>query len=996
MRAAAAARYRSSMWYRRAMSPDSRRLLLAIPLLAAVPVAVWVLRAPSPSAPVVPKGRDEPPVPVAGPLASHGSGVYSDAVMMRHVDDGFPTIAVYDLEVDPDGWLWMATVGGLYRHESPPRRWGGDLNDTVDAIVDVRDGVALVALSYGRLARMYRDHTEMLPVPGPTDTVRAPLRATVDDRGRVWAVYDRRLYRLDGTTWTAIDVGAPVRRPDWVEGHGLWVVGEHALIALDGDGVPIRTVPVDNARRLIPASDGTIYVTTGPGNVMRLRGHDVETVYLQPPDAMTGFALRGDDPWFADSRHIRRLRDGALRELGAEQGVPMGGTLAVDHEGDVWYGGYLGLFELPAPEARLWTDRDGLPDRTPRTVTVDEAGNRWVVHWQGPAVLDAAGAVTRLPIAVIDGEICSDARGGLWAPASHTWEDPVASVVKLGLPPTWYGTLPGGASDCATDPEGGIWIAGYAGLAHVDPAGTIEVLDERSLWRVHQAGDTLWTEGEDRFCHAPVADVKARTPTWACDPVPGAAVVIDMIDVDGEIWATAHGFGVVRWDGRTWSPLAMAALESSTRLEWLSRSPRGGVWVAGHGVALRAEPDGAGGWRILERLNRADGLPVVAAGKVFEEPGGRLHVTTPAGLVEIPASERGPRRALPIPEPVEARFDGGAIDPGARIDAVGGEHELEVRYAVPAYRDPESIRWRVRTGPDRPWSEPTEDPRFRWVGLPLGTSRIEVQVGRDGGDAWTSAVTGPTIVLLRPWYQRWWALTIWATLAAVAAYALHRVRLAILLRVEQERTRIAMDLHDEIGSGLGSISLLAGMAADDGIADPARRGIAADAARIAQDLGSALGDIVWSLRRDGGSPESLASHVADRGSRMFDPERTAFSVETPPSWPDVELSLPVRREVRRMVVEALNNAAKHANARHVTLRIRPGRRWTIEVEDDGQGLRGESSRPGTGLGMDGMRARAERIGASVAWRDRPEGGTIVEIVFDPHGRGRWPWQPGWW
>jgi ligand-binding sensor domain-containing protein len=951
---------------------------------------------PVPSPPVdVP--RSLAPIPVSGPLASHGSGLYSQGVLIRHVDDGFSAAVMADMKVDDDGWLWVATFGGLYRNESPPRRWGGDANEAIDGIVAVDHGVALVTMAYGQIAWMYRDHIERIPPVLPALTSRGRMKATLDDRGEIWAAFEGKLYHRVGGDWIEVTVGhGRVRRPEWVEGHGLWIITERGLVSVTRDGKPRLFIPVEPAVRLKAAPDGTIWVLMGPGGIARIRGTQVEPVFTGPSDMGYTLAFRGDDIWFSNTLTVRRWREGVgVRDIGVSEGLGVGGPVAVDHEGSVWVAGFLGLYQLPAPESHVWTERDGLPDRTPRTVAVDEAGTRWVVHWRGSARLDAAGKASTLPIAVIDGEICSDGHGGWWSGGTHTWNDTHADMVRMGDPPVWGQPLPGPSADCDTDADGGVWMATEAGLCHQNLDGTVTKYPTAGLLRVHQAGDTLWTAGDQGFCRAPVADVRRGTAQWTCDPIPGGVWISDLMSVGGEVWASTLGAGILRWAEGRWSTLRQSLDEPSRMFLWMSRSPRGGVWVTGQGTGIRATPDGAGGWKILERLGTADGLPLEAPEHIVESADGRLHVTTSAGLVEIPPAERGVRPALPVPEAVETRVDGVEVAPNAAMNAVGGDHELEVTYAVPSYRDPGSIRWRVRTSPDRPWSTPSTNPRFRWVGLPYGTSHIEVQVGREGQE-WVSAASGPTIVLFRPWYQRWWAMGIWSACAAAVVYGVYKVRIAILLRVEQERTRIAMDLHDEIGSGLGSISLLAGMAADGEIEEPARMGIAADAAKVAQELGAALGDIVWSLRRDGGSPESLASHLLDRGGRMFDPERTAFAVHTPPTWPDIELSLQVRREVRRMAVEALNNAARHAGASSVSVRIVPGRRWTIVVEDDGRGLGGRSARPGTGLGMDGMRARAERIGATVRWIPRPEHGTIVEIVFDPQGRGRWPWQPGWW
>jgi signal transduction histidine kinase len=221
----------------------------------------------------------------------------------------------------------------------------------------------------------------------------------------------------------------------------------------------------------------------------------------------------------------------------------------------------------------------------------------------------------------------------------------------------------------------------------------------------------------------------------------------------------------------------------------------------------------------------------------------------------------------------------------------------------------------------------------------------------------------------------------------VGLWGLHRQRVAAAVRVERERARIAMDLHDELGSGLGSLAILADLAADDDVDAATRAEVAGRAAATARSLGDALSDIVWTLRRDAGSAESLARSLAERGARLFPGTGARFVTDTSGPWPSDRLSLQVYRNVQLVAVEALHNAARHAAASVVQLRLEPGRPWRLVVEDDGVGL-GDRIPAGTGTGLASMHARAGAIHGRLSVLPREGGGTIVELRFDPQGR---PW-----
>jgi signal transduction histidine kinase len=235
-----------------------------------------------------------------------------------------------------------------------------------------------------------------------------------------------------------------------------------------------------------------------------------------------------------------------------------------------------------------------------------------------------------------------------------------------------------------------------------------------------------------------------------------------------------------------------------------------------------------------------------------------------------------------------------------------------------------------------------------------------------------------------------WFLALSALLLAAGIYAVHRARVESLLRLERQRERIARDLHDEMGSALGSVGILAELASGDRLDESRRRAVFAQIAETVSELGSTLDDIVWSLAQGARKVDSLAAELASRGRRLFPDGTSAFRTEFPQTWPDVSLSPAVFRNVLRIAVEALHNAARHSGARSVNLALEPlGRRWRLRVEDDGNGLPADPAEAGTGLGLGGMRRRAEEIGAEITWESPPGGGTAVTLEFDPDaGRRR--------
>jgi signal transduction histidine kinase len=277
---------------------------------------------------------------------------------------------------------------------------------------------------------------------------------------------------------------------------------------------------------------------------------------------------------------------------------------------------------------------------------------------------------------------------------------------------------------------------------------------------------------------------------------------------------------------------------------------------------------------------------------------------------------------------------------------------------------------------------------LRFVDLGAGNYQAEVRASLDGAN-WTPQPARLSFKVLSPWYLRPVSLVIFALIVGALLYLAHRTRVAFLMRLQRQRAQIARDLHDEMGSGLGSIGILSALAAQGQLDEARGRDVAKKIADTAGELGNTLTEIVWTLRPGDTTLEALAYHLSERATRLFPGDETTFAKDFPARWPRIELSLAARRNLLLIASEALHNAARHAQARRVLLGFAPddrGRRWRMWVSDDGRGFQENGSdRPGSGMGLQNMRRRAEEIGAEISWTN--EVGTEVSVSFDPKTKG---------
>jgi signal transduction histidine kinase len=411
----------------------------------------------------------------------------------------------------------------------------------------------------------------------------------------------------------------------------------------------------------------------------------------------------------------------------------------------------------------------------------------------------------------------------------------------------------------------------------------------------------------------------------------------------------------------------------------------GAVWVAAFGAVLRVteRPARSDGWEVLEHLTGWHGLPGRGANDVLEEADGTVWLTTARGAMRVPATARRTPHPAPPVALVDARVDTEAVPLERALVLPHQRNRLELRFAALSLRDPSPILYQVRLGPGDPWRDTRGLPSFRWVDLPAGHYRAEVRASADG-QTWSAEPAAFQFVVRPPWYREPWAIALFALAAVVALAAIYRARVEVLLGLERQRARIAMDLHDEIGSALGSIGILSGVLAQGAPAAPGgeQHRIAGEIARTAGEVGGALSDIVWSLDPRPGTLRDLAARLADHGERLFAAETVEFRTNFPAAWPAAALPLALRRNVVAVGLEALHNAARHAQARNVSLALAPqDGGWELVVRDDGIGLRTTPDAPRSGLGLTSMRRRAAEVGGTVSWEATPGGGTTMRFAF---------------
>jgi signal transduction histidine kinase len=199
--------------------------------------------------------------------------------------------------------------------------------------------------------------------------------------------------------------------------------------------------------------------------------------------------------------------------------------------------------------------------------------------------------------------------------------------------------------------------------------------------------------------------------------------------------------------------------------------------------------------------------------------------------------------------------------------------------------------------------------------------------------------------------------------------------------MEQERARIAQDLHDELGSGITEISMLVTVAGSASGADTESGRQLEEIGDRARQMVTALDEIVWAMNPKHDSLMSLVSYSCLYADRLLKLANITCRLKGAVDLPDRAVSSVNRHEFFLAFKEAITNVIRHSGATEVRLGVRLiDNRLRLSIADNGRGLAtGAAARNGNGLVN--MQARLEKMGGRFAIASQPGRGTTVRFYI---------------
>lgn len=908
--------------------------------------------------------------------------------------------SVYAIAEDPDGSLWVGTQRGLNRFDpktksferflADPSVAGSLSQDYVTAVLVDRAGRLWVGTVNGGVDR-YDPATKGFEVFGRGVSAYALLEQPA---GTLWIGTEDGVDRMDSSTGNRKHVGLPgAVVTSFASGAGgaVWAGtfgGGLAKLDIATGAVQSFTyepgrrgvLPSDRVLALMTDHEGVLWVGTWGGGLSRVtesalllaEGSEeaARPVQLVDPDA-TALALDGDGGLWVGTRAgdvLRRdPRTGAYRRY-MEQPRTSIIRILPRRDGIVWVGTNFGLVRVdPVSGRRTEYQHD---DKDPASLgpgyasalLEDGAGNLWVGTGEGGLQrIDGSGRVL--------------ARF-LHNPAdSNSLSDDYVTVLHEDRAGTlWVGTRSGGVN--AFDPRSGRAVRYQAGPSDAGALG-----------------------------HHNVTDI--------------------MEDSKGRLWIATAGGGFHRVEG--------TGLDGKTRFTRFTVADG----LVDNNVMAILEDDGGSLWLSTKRgISRfapergtfanyfvADGLP---SGE-FEfgaavRTARSLYFGSVKWLVAIPAGTSFPAAAASPTVVTSIRTQAGELHRDAppwaltRLAIPYGDW-FSIELAVLDFNTEHNHAYAYRLGNGKSgWVELGPRREVTFTNLDPGTYAFAAR-GRSCQGVWSDANPVLSVRVIPPFWMTTWFRVLAAGALVAAAFVAHRVRLSALTRRNQELMELQSQrerAREELGRAYERLQLLARRL--EAAKEEERKRIARE---LHDDLGPALTAVVINLQLmgDGAAPEKNARRIEDSidlVDRMVQQIRDLSLELRPPLLDEMGLvtaltgyletqaertgltidvrgvravdGLPAEVEITafRVAQEAVTNAIRHARARRVVVAIeREDGGLAITVEDDGRGFDASSatevSGTGKSLGLLGMQERARMLGGRFEIRSSAGAGTRVRI-----------------
>ncbi|MEX0609539.1 MAG: two-component regulator propeller domain-containing protein [Balneolaceae bacterium] len=971
---------------------------------------------------------------------SYNTDDYRNYVITQYsLEDGLPQSSVNDIIQTSDGYMWMATFGGLVRFDGNSfttfnrANTPGMRSERVMSLFEQSNGTIWISTEDGLIKRENDQFTPYVLIV--ESQIFAPSVMDESTNGQFWLVARGQPFRYDQNRFVKVPITEDKTLADEAVANQneIWLAfGKKVLRTLGNSVVLVYDFENELESNIIdfieyPKNSGTYFLGTDGNGVARFS--EGEFTHYNEEDGLSSRYIWGFDVDRSNRLWVTSYNGQTIWE--EDKFAPFNAikdyediqftSIYEDPIGNYWIGTTAKGFFKVSQSIISTIDKDqGLKNEKMLSLTRLRDGTTLfatncggIYEWKnGKAIPSAINKF--LPNQCV-WSVYEDSKGYIWYGSKILYRSKA-----LDEPGTMFGGFNGfdgfDIFAITEDSQGNVWIGCFNGVYVYDGKRfkryTIEdglaYNDSRVFFEDEDGKMWIGSSSGLSTIHNGIVqkvDMLRKDQIEVKHQEPYIRAIHK--DEEGAMWLGSYGDGIYRLKDGNIVNITMNDGLFDNIVSHIAEDENGNLWMGSNRGISRINRhqvneylEGRNEEIISHSYGTVDGMNSAETNggfqpNVFTDSLGKLFFPTISGVAVVSTRDISNSGVPPRIRVERLRTNVGTILLSDSLVLAYDTPFLEINYTAIAFTDPKKVQFRYKlTGLDDSWIEVGDRRTAMYSKIPPGEYTFQVTASNDDG-IWNTKGASLAITVVPPFWQTNWFYAIVTLLILASGPSIYFMRVINLEKEnvrqkrfteqliesqEQERRRIAAELHDGLGQQILVIKNRAELA-QQLVNDP--EGISSQLREIMQSAVISIGD-VRSISHDLRPVHLEKFGLTEAITNLCDQLRDSSPIEWSYHIDDIDGAIPLEKEINfyRVLQEGTNNILKHANAKQASVMVRQSETGIKAVIwDDGHGFDLKKMPTFSGLGFLGMQERIKNLSGTLDVESEMTKGTVIKIYI---------------
>jgi ligand-binding sensor domain-containing protein/two-component sensor histidine kinase len=505
------------------------------------------------------------------------------------------------------------------------------------------------------------------------------------------------------------------------------------------------------------------------------------------------------------------------------------------------------------------------------------------------------------------------------------------------------------------DKEGKIWLSrGKYGIRQYDPkthkwqsfftGKSTRIVDIKTdefgnMWLA--ASLIRYTPSTNTFKNIPI-----RNPVF--DSIEVNSITSVCPDGNGKVWISTYA-GIYYYDYTNDSVINLPLPSGiAPRVDGLVVDKNHHLWMESLGKLVMYDLQR----KTFKIFGEADGFNAPGMSSDFTVlQNGKIVIGYNGGFAVIDPEKIVTDSTILPPQFTAITIDNTPVSNASSIPVLHYNQSISFNFVSPLYTSTEKNQYAYQLYPlDKEWNFIHGNTSQRFANLPAGKYTFIVKAATASG-IWNPSNSSFSFIIRPPYWKTWWFLSLLSVIITGSLFAFYRYRVRQLVKIERIRTRIATDLHDDIGATLSSISMYSD-AVKQQVKEklPHLEPVLDKMGENSRDMVNSMSDIVWAINPNNDDGYKLTERMESYARDLCSMKNVLLQFHAKENIHSMNLPLEYRKNIYLIFKESLNNALKYSSARHIHIDIsKSNGKLMMTIADDGTGFDRQTVTSGNGL-----------------------------------------------